>query len=83
MRYALQEYVVPSDQTLTLVSYRADGMVEAYVEHLTVGDPLSEMPLFVDPDLYINIPLELTYQTAYRGVPDFWRHVIEGNEPVA
>jgi hypothetical protein len=82
MRYDLQEYVVPSDHALTLVSYRADGMVEAYVEHLAVGDPLSEMPLFVDPDLYINIPLERTYQTAYCGVPDFWRDVIEGNQTV-
>jgi hypothetical protein len=62
---------------MTLVSYRANGIVEAYVEHLTVGDPLVEMPLFLDADFYINVPLEATYQSAYRGVPDFWRDVIE------
>jgi hypothetical protein len=75
--------VVPSDQRLTLVSYRANGVgVEAYVEHLTVGDPLTDMPMFLDSDFYINIPLELTYQAAYRGVPAFWRDLLEGSQPV-
>jgi len=65
---------------LTLVSYRADGVVEAYIEHLTVGDPLIEMPLFLDADFYVYIPLEATYQASYRGVPDFWRNVLEGKQ---
>jgi len=81
MRYGAEEYVVPPDQPLTLASYRADGVVEAYVEHLTVGDPLTDMPLFLDSDFYINIPLEVTYQAAYRGVPAFWRDVLEARQP--
>jgi hypothetical protein len=81
MRYGAEDYVVPSEQRLTLVSYRADGVgVEAYVEHLTVGDPLAEMPMFLNSDFYINIPLEVTYQEAYRGVPAFWRDVLEGKQ---
>ncbi len=79
-RYGAEDYVVPSGQPLTLVSYRAEGVgVEAYVEHLAVGDSLTDMPMFLNSDFYINIPLELTYQAAYRGVPAYWREVLEGN----
>jgi hypothetical protein len=76
--YGMEPYLAPSDQPLTLVSYRSDGVVEAYIEHLAVGDPLTDMPLFLDFDFYINIPLEMTYQAAYRGLPAFWREVLEG-----
>ncbi|MFI5455061.1 MAG: hypothetical protein ACHRXM_06380 [Isosphaerales bacterium] len=37
--------------------------------------------LFLDSDFYINIPLEATYQAAYRGVPAFWRDVLEAKQP--
>jgi hypothetical protein len=77
-RYGAAEYLVPSDHPLTLVSYRADSVVEAFVEHLAAGDSLIDMPLFIDADFYVNIPLEATYQAAYRGVPAFWRDVLEG-----
>jgi hypothetical protein len=29
-------------------------------------------------DRYIIVPLEATYQEAYRGMPAFWRDVLEG-----
>jgi hypothetical protein len=77
-RYGAAEYLVPSDRPLTLVSYRADSVVEAFIEHLAAGDSLIDMPLFIDADFYVNIPLEVTYQAAYRGVPAFWRDVLEG-----
>jgi hypothetical protein len=84
LRYGAEDYVVPSAQSLTLVSYRAGGVgIEAYVEHLMVGDPLAEMPMFLTSDFYINIPLEATYQVAYRGVPAFWREVLEGTQPTS
>jgi len=76
--YGALEYVVPPDHPLTLVSYRSDNVVEAYVEHLAVGDPLIDMPLFLDSDFYVNVPLESTYQTAYRGVPAFLREMLDG-----
>ena len=45
----------------------------AYVEPWTVvGRPLIDMPLFLEPDIYINVPLEATYMAAYRGVPNRW-----------
>jgi hypothetical protein len=63
---------------LTLVSYAAGPQVEVYLEHVAVGATLPEMPLFLRPDRYVNVPLETTYQAAYRGVPSFWRDLLEG-----
>jgi hypothetical protein len=45
---------------------------------MAVGDSLVDMPLFLDPDRYINLPLEATYQAAWRGMPAYWREVLEG-----
>lgn len=66
-------YEVPAAEPLTLASYRADAPPEAYIEHLAIGQPLPDMPLFFQPQRYINVPLEDTYQTAFRGVPSIWR----------
>ena len=43
----------------------------------TTGRELIEMPLFLEPEIYINVPLEATYQAAFRGVPRRWRVVLE------
>jgi hypothetical protein len=77
-RYGKEEDIVPPDQPVTLASYRAAVPVEAYVEHLAFGDLLPEMPLFLDQDTYINVPLELTYQAAFEDMPAFWRDVLDG-----
>ena len=78
--YDAELYTITPDQPLTLVSYTANRLPDAYIEHAAVGDPLIDMPLFLDPDWYINIPLEATYQTAWRGVPSVWREVIENGQ---
>lgn len=44
-------------------------MPEAYLEHLVVGSMLAEMPLFLDLDRHIILPLKSTYMTACRGMP--------------
>jgi hypothetical protein len=74
-------YDLPHDEPLTLVSYAAGPGIEVYLEHRAVGAPLPEMPLFLHPERYINVPLESTYQEAFRGMPTFWRNVLEGREP--
>lgn len=78
-----EPYVLPTSAPLTLASYAAGPPVEIYLVHLAVGTALAEMPLFLRPDRYVNVPLEPTYQTAYRGMPAFWREVLEGRSPVA
>ena len=35
------------------------------------------MPLFLDEETYIYIPLETTYESAFRDMPAFWRDVLE------
>jgi len=79
-RFDDEPYSLPPGEPLTLASYVGGPRPEAYLEHLAVGSPLPEMPLFLDPDRYINVPLEATYQDAYRGMPAFWRDVLEGHQ---
>ncbi len=74
-------YDLPAAEPLTLASYIASPGIEAYLEHLKVGDALPDMPLFLRRDRYINVPLEATYQAAWRGMPAFWRDVLEGHPP--
>jgi hypothetical protein len=73
-----EPYDLPADEPLTLASYAAGPQVEVYLEQLTLSVSLPEMPLFLRPDRYINVPLESAYQAAYQGVPEFWREVLEG-----
>jgi hypothetical protein len=72
-------YDVPADEPATLASYAAGPKIEIEIEHVAVGAPLPEMPLFLRLDRFVNVPLEQTYQAAYRGMPAFWREVLEGN----
>jgi hypothetical protein len=72
-----EAYAAPTGKPLTLAAYAAGLEKRAYVEPVAVGDVLQEMPLFLDPQWYILVPLEATYQSAYRGVPRRWRTVLE------
>lgn len=71
---------LPADKPLTLASFLADQPMDMYWEHVAVGTALPEMPLFLNPDRYVYVPLEATYQAAYRGMPAFWRNVLEGGQ---
>jgi hypothetical protein len=72
-----EPYDLPEDDPLTLASYVAAEPVDIYLEHPALGASLPEMPLFLRADRYINVPLETTYQEAYRSMPAFWRNVLE------
>lgn len=67
----------PPPKPLALVSYEAATAVRAYVETIAVGDVLGAMPLFLNPDTYIPVPLEATYQGAFAAMPRRWRRVLE------
>jgi hypothetical protein len=69
----------PGELPLTLASYCAKSPIAAYVEPLCAGRTLPDMPLFLTPEHYINVPLECTYLAAWRGLPERWRRVIEAN----
>ncbi len=74
-------YVQPADEPLTLASYSAGPRKRAYVEPTAVGRELIDMPLFLEPEIYVNVPLEPTYRAAYRGVPRRWQRVLEAPIP--
>lgn len=70
-------YKAPQGKPLTAAAYAADEIPRAYVQPLAVGETLPPMPLFLTPVVYVNVPLEETYQAAYRSVPLRWRKVLE------
>ncbi len=76
-----EEYELPDGEPLTFVSYSAGPTPVAYLQHPGIGDEMPELPLFLTAERYVNLPLESTYATTYRGVPAFWREVIEGKRP--
>ena len=67
------------DKPLTLAAYDAGPPKISYVEPVAVGDVLIDMPLFLAPGWYVSVPLELTYQGAYRGVPRRFRESLESS----
>jgi Protein of unknown function (DUF4058) len=76
-RFDDEPYVPPADEPLTLASYVAGPRPDVYEEPFAVGSPLAEMPLFLNPDRYVNVPLEPTYLAAFRGLPAFLRTILE------
>jgi hypothetical protein len=49
----------------------------AYVEPFAVGDALPDMPLFLNADLHILVPLAATYQAAWNASPEALRVAVE------
>ena len=69
-------YQPPADQPLTLVAYECDLLTRAYIEPAAIGQPLPAMPLFLEPNGCVMVPLEETYTTAFAVMPQRWRSVL-------
>jgi hypothetical protein len=67
----------PDDKPLTLAAYDAGPPTAAYIEPVAGGDTLTDMPLFLAPGWYVPVPLEATYQAAYRALPQRFRDVLD------
>lgn len=67
----------PAGKPLTLVSYECDLTTRAYIEPVAVGDCLPDMPLFLQPNFHVMIPLESTYTESWSVLPKRWRAVLE------
>lgn len=70
------EYVLPRNRLLTCVSYIGGAASEAFIEPFAVGQPLPDMPLFLTSEVYVSVPLAATYQSAFDGIPSYWREVL-------
>jgi hypothetical protein len=68
------DFSLPADKPLTLAAYIGGPCPEAFVEPTAVGASLKDMPVFLSPDVYVPLPLEATYQSAWEAVPAFWRN---------
>jgi len=68
---------LPSDRPLTLTAYECDLTTRAYIEPVAVGQPLPDMPLYLAPNAYVQVPLEATYQSAFAALPRRWQNVLD------
>ena len=71
------EVAPPRERPRMLASYSAASELTAYVETRNVGDPLTDMPVFLTPEKYVSVPLEKTYQKAWNGFPAVLRGRLE------
>jgi len=78
-----EPFELPSDKRLTLASYSAGLVKVAYVEPIAVGDVLPDMPLFLEPEMYVPAALEATYQTTWSVCPEPLKDAVLGNEAEA
>ena len=67
------DFQLPPDQPLTLVAYSAGEVKRAFIEPVAAGDTLPDMPLFLNPDVYVPMPLERSYGDAFDAVPKRWQ----------
>ena len=44
---------------------------------MAVGELPPDMPLFLEPDQTVTVPVEATYNAAFADVPRRWRRVLE------
>jgi hypothetical protein len=77
------EFALPPDKPLTLASYIGGAIPEAFIEPIAVGVPIPDMPLFLSTDVYIPLPLEVTYDSAWKAVPAYWRDVLGGRSAIS
>jgi hypothetical protein len=72
-----EEFHFPDGKDRTLVSYETGAQRVAYIEPVAVHDLLPDMPLFLQNNLYVMVPLEATYQTAWNTLPEELRIAVE------
>lgn len=72
-----EEYQSSPDKPLNVAAYETALTVRAYIRNVAVGMALPDMPLFLEPNSCVMVPLEATYQAAFGAMPRRWREVLE------
>jgi len=72
-----EPFELPPDKPLTVAAYYAAEPKTAYVEPVAVGDPLPDLPIFLDPHTYVPAPLETTYEATWAKCPDALKEAVE------
>jgi hypothetical protein len=73
----IEAFAPPPEKPLTVAAYSAGTPQSAYVEPVAVGDPLPELPIFLNPDTYVPAPLETTYRATWDKCPDVLKEMVE------
>jgi hypothetical protein len=73
-----EAFELPPDKRLTLASYSAGVPKTAYVEPVGVGDVMPDCPAFLDPETYVPVPLEQTYESTWAACPDEFKDRVLG-----
>jgi hypothetical protein len=72
-----EDFTFPDGKDLVLVSYKTGGERATYLEPVTDGEALPDMPLFLTNDLHVMVPLEPTYQATWDAGPEDLRTAVE------
>jgi hypothetical protein len=72
-----EDFAFPQGKDRILASYESGPEMAAYVEPVTVGDVLPDMPLFLWNGIHVPTPLEPTYQAAWDASPEDMRLAVE------
>ena len=71
-----EDYAPPGERPLTAAAYVGGAVVEAFVAHFAIGEPIPEMPLFLTRQNYVRVPLEAAYRAAWEDVPPRYQEVL-------
>ena len=63
-------FALPAEKKLTLASYVGGEWRHYFLEVGGVGDLMPEMPLFLSEELYVEVPLQRTYDAAFELMAD-------------
>jgi hypothetical protein len=72
-----EPFELPADKRLTLVSYVGGPQKQAFIEPVAVGDALPAMPLFLETNAHLPVPLEESYRHTFSLCPEPLRELIE------
>jgi hypothetical protein len=73
-----EDFELPGEKSLTVAAYDSGPTRVAYVEFVAVGDPLPDMSLFLQHEVYVPAPLESTYQSNWAAFPAPLKRLLEG-----
>ena len=64
-----EPFELSKDKPMVLASHVGEPSPAAYVESVGAGDVLPDMPLFLDREGYVPVPLEATYAETWSRFP--------------
>ncbi|MGC8639149.1 MAG: hypothetical protein ACP5XB_04640, partial [Isosphaeraceae bacterium] len=72
-----EEFELPPGKPFTLASYDAGPPPVAYVQVASVGEALPDVPLFLEPGIYVPAPLETSYDETWSRFPAPMKRLLE------